>query len=182
MAQYDENNQSQDSQVAVMTDRPRPRFTIWTKNTCVQVHSDPLEQAREIAETQTVLRVVDEKTGETLIHETNHKKRDNAMEAEAETFNGWTNRETWLANLWLENEYDAYKWSLAKAKMYAHNNNPLAAELLGGKLVNFLVDWRKNKAALRSDLSVYDLRMKVSAQELGEHWIETAQDHLRNEA
>jgi hypothetical protein len=27
-----------------------------------------------------------------------------------EKYNGWTNYETWLAKLWIDNEYDAYRW------------------------------------------------------------------------
>lgn len=28
---------------------------------------------------------------------------------ETDTYHGWTNRATWLANLWLSNDYDTYQ-------------------------------------------------------------------------
>lgn len=102
------------------------------------------------------------------------------MTNESETYNGWKNRETWLANLWLENEYRVYKSALETAKTYAASK--LGADLLGGKLINALVLWRNDNEALANDLSKHDLRTKVSAHELGEHWIDTAEDHLRHKA
>ena len=31
-----------------------------------------------------------------------------------DTYNGWTNKETWLVNVWLNNDYDLYKYYLGR--------------------------------------------------------------------
>ena len=31
-----------------------------------------------------------------------------------DTYNGWTNKETWLVNVWLSNDYDLYKYYLGR--------------------------------------------------------------------
>lgn len=40
-------------------------------------------------------------------------------------YNGWTNRDTWLINLWLDNDYDSYH---AKLDRIAAETSPIDAD------------------------------------------------------
>lgn len=72
------------------------------------------------------------------------------------TYNGWTNYETWLVNLWIDNEYDINMWQdrareindvyyLAdEIKQFYEDNNPidgngLYCDLLSSAMQQ--VDW-----------------------------------------
>ena len=60
------------------------------------------------------------------------------MDTILSTYNGWSNRETWLANLWLTNEESLYSQLRAAKKLEEHE--AIQAEWLAERVYEQL-DW-----------------------------------------
>lgn len=52
------------------------------------------------------------------------KNRQTAYTAQTETYEGWSNRETWLANLWINNDLALHNY----LKSLVHNNKTLSGK------------------------------------------------------
>lgn len=90
-----------------------------------------------------------------------------------ERYNGWTNRETWLVALWIDNEQGSYEYSRELARRYADRPTPVQL------LANALHEWVKEGApelnGLWSDLQTRALR-RVNWYEIAENYIEEVEE------
>lgn len=73
------------------------------------------------------------------------------MDTAIQTYNGWSNRETWLASLWLNNEEGLY--SQLRAAKIREEHEALQAEWLAERVYEQL-DWylEDEKASLWVDM------------------------------
>lgn len=106
-----------------------------------------------------------------------------------ETYNGWTNRETWALNLWLSNDEWLYRTAIERAGEAAQDYSDAMErwrleptdsglhERIGRKLIEFveaeLPEWEWNEYALmREDVGSL---WRVDLQELGSAFAEAAE-------
>ena len=76
-------------------------------------------------------------------------------------YNGWSNRETWCANLWLSNDYGAYKYLQEMAQNMAETP---------ARFANFIHDFFNDCPEQWKD-DVGDM-YAVNWQEIAENWLE----------
>ena len=81
------------------------------------------------------------------------------------TYNGWTNRETWLVSLWLNNDPGSY--ALLSEALELKESNFIKAEWLDNRLRDEMYDLSLD-ASLWSDLLAISLA-KVNWLEVIEH-------------
>lgn len=90
-----------------------------------------------------------------------------------DTFNGWANRETWLVNLWLNNEESTYRDACQIAQTHPDASDLWLGETIESEIINPLcgrdnatgfaldvlntfcarVDWREIGAAFRESVT-----------------------------
>lgn len=85
-----------------------------------------------------------------------------------ESYEGWANRPTWLANLWAANDYGLYLASLDAAR-----DNLYDPEAVGGAIVALLEAGSVVDENMRTDFCDDGRPVfgDVDLVELGEHWI-----------
>ena len=93
------------------------------------------------------------------------------VDLEDDTYNGWTNKETWLVNVWLHNDYDLHKYYLGRLNdSYGGFISDIIHELQ--EIVYDIV--REDRPAtngLAYDLLQSSLNV-INYKELAEHYIE----------
>lgn len=103
------------------------------------------------------------------------------MTDQDDMYNGWKNKETWAANLWLANEFEAYCEAVDTVKeMVADGFSPLA---VGDALVALLRD----RALRGDDVGQCILRdvgsfWRIDEAELGGNWILDVEEVLAVDA
>jgi hypothetical protein len=88
-----------------------------------------------------------------------------------DTYNGWTNKETWLVNVWLNNDYDLYKYYLGRLNdSYGGFISDIIHELQ--EIVYDIVrEDRPETNGLAYDLLQSSLNV-INYKELAEHYID----------
>ena len=88
-----------------------------------------------------------------------------------DTYNGWTNKETWLVNVWLNNDYDLYKYYLGRLNdSYGGFISDIIHELQ--EIVYDIVrEDRPETSGLAYDLLQSSLNV-INYKELAEHYID----------
>jgi len=97
-----------------------------------------------------------------------------------DTYNGWTNKETWLVNVWLNNDYDLYKYYLGRLNdSYGGFISDIIHELQ--EIVYDIVrEDRPETNGLAYDLLQSSLNV-INYKELAEHYIEEIQEEIGKE-
>ena len=92
--------------------------------------------------------------------------------SDSEGYEGWTNRDTWLVSLWLNNDYDYYHSVLDYTRELVRQGLPKDE-------IRKLVQKRIRKESSR----IKDPRddFKVHYREVAEHWIDDVYDFLLEE-
>lgn len=85
-------------------------------------------------------------------------------------YNGWTNYETWLVNLWIDNDQDEQEYWLERATSLLDTNYPLM------HLADELANSHKEKATDIASNSVFSDLLQSSLQVV--NWREIAQSML----
>jgi len=98
------------------------------------------------------------------------------------TYEGWSNRATWLANLWLSNDRSLYDDALRTVATGVDRDWPLwcLGEMLVGDLMSRMqLDLRSGSDAMYNDfvLSTGErLIPEINRVELAEHWLADLED------
>lgn len=79
------------------------------------------------------------------------------MTKDEEGYNGWTNYETWNIALWVDNEYEVYRYKLTKGKFTAKTAEEFCREVFPNGTPDMLG---------KEDL------VKVNWQEVSDNWNE----------
>ena len=104
---------------------------------------------------------------------------------EDDTYNGWKNKETWLVNIWLSNDYDLYKHYVSTLTeivekqsnvLYTHR---LVVEELK-EIVHEIYRDEHRESGLINDLIETSLN-NVDWSRLAEHYIEEIQEEIGKE-
>lgn len=97
---------------------------------------------------------------------------------QSETYNGWTNRETWLVNLWLGNDQATYSEVLDATRDALDTPHPRLT------LADWLRDWLELQVSECCGTRygfVTDLALAASAhvdwQEVADGWLSDAQEN-----
>jgi len=92
------------------------------------------------------------------------------------TYNGWTNRATWLVPLWIDNEYGSYKSKQDFLQRRYGSDLPITAATCRRYCRTYLDDSRGAEYGLWSDLSrdntnhVGHRWCDVNWEEIAQHW------------
>ena len=104
---------------------------------------------------------------------------------EDNTYNGWTNKETWLVNVWLNNDYDLYKHYIStlteiveKQSNVLYTNRLVIDELK--EIVWEIYREEHREFGLINDLIETSLN-NVDWSILAEHYIEEIQEEIGKE-
>ena len=104
---------------------------------------------------------------------------------EDNTYNGWTNKETWLVNVWLNNDYDLYKHYIStlteiveKQSNVLYTNRLVIDELK--EIVWEIYREEHREFGLINDLIETSLN-NVDWSRLAEHYIEEIQEEIGKE-
>ena len=104
---------------------------------------------------------------------------------EDNTYNGWTNKETWLVNIWLNNDYDLYKHYVStlteiveKQSNVLYTNRLVIDELK--EIVWEIYREEHREFGLINDLIETSLN-NVDWSRLAEHYIEEIQEEIGKE-
>ena len=97
-----------------------------------------------------------------------------------DTYNGWTNKETWLVNVWLNNDYDLHKYYLGRLNdSYGGFISDIIHELQ--EIVYDIVrEDRPETNGLAYDLLQSSLNV-INYKELAEHYIEEIKEEQGKE-
>jgi len=102
-----------------------------------------------------------------------------------DTYNGWTNKETWLVNVWLNNDYDLYKHYIStlteiveKQSNVLYTNRLVIDELK--EIVWEIYREEHREFGLINDLIETSLN-NVDWSILAEHYIEEIQEEIGKE-
>ena len=93
---------------------------------------------------------------------------------EDDTYNGWKNKETWLVNVWLNNDYEMYQYYLGRVTDAWNNNGNVMEELkeiVWEIYVNLAHNDQHIENGLINDLIQTSLN-NVDWSRLAEHYIE----------
>lgn len=106
---------------------------------------------------------------------------------EKQTYNGWTNYETWCCKLWMDNDQGSQEYWAENAREaqahYVKNQYMTEDQRIVGALVNMLKadfeeqaeDWMRDKASFFADLMNASLS-QVNWKEIAEALIDEQQD------
>ena len=95
-----------------------------------------------------------------------------------ETYNGWKNKETWLVNVWLNNDYEMYQYYLGRVTDAWNNNGNVMEELK--EIVWEIYRDEHRESGLINDLIATSLN-NVDWSRLAEHYIEEIQEEIGKE-
>ena len=101
-----------------------------------------------------------------------------------DTYNGWTNKETWLVNVWLNNDYDLYKHyistltEIVEEQSVDTTHNRVVDELK--EIVWEIYREEHREFGLINDLIETSLN-NVDWSRLAEHYIEEIQEETGKE-
>ncbi len=102
---------------------------------------------------------------------------------EDDTYNGWKNKETWLVNIWLNNDYDLHKYYLGRLK---DNCNPRSSSCVRDvvyelrEMVYEMYRDEHRENGLINDLIQTSLN-NVDWSRLAEHYIEEIKEEQGKE-
>ena len=102
------------------------------------------------------------------------------VDLEDDTYNGWTNKETWLVNVWLHNDYDLHKYYLGRLNdTYGGFISDIIHELQ--EIVYDIVrEDRPETNGLAYDLLQSSLNV-INYKELAEHYIDDIKEEQGKE-
>ena len=95
-----------------------------------------------------------------------------------DTYNGWKNKETWLVNVWLNNDYEMYQYYLGRVTDAWNNNGNVMEELK--EIVWEIYREEHREFGLINDLIETSLS-NVDWSRLAEHYIEEIQEEIGKE-
>tara|TARA_R100000306_G_C4275780_1_gene92466 strand:- start:178 stop:471 length:294 start_codon:yes stop_codon:yes gene_type:complete len=95
-----------------------------------------------------------------------------------DTYNGWKNKETWLVNVWLNNDYEMYQYYLGRVTDAWNNNGNVMEELK--EIVWEIYRDEHRESGLINDLIETSLN-NVDWSRLAEHYIEEIQEEIGKE-
>lgn len=87
------------------------------------------------------------------------------MSEATQTFNGWTNRETWATNLWLSNDELVYN------QMNTMIRDKITEDTTDEEVVTFFYAWATFYLSMPAREEIGDFG-KVNWLEIGRHWID----------
>lgn len=87
-----------------------------------------------------------------------------------EGYEGWTNRDTWLVNLWLSNDYSTYMHLIGMAQELNELDMPRVN--LMAQLVRTTAVAEINRGHITDEID----QSKVDWREVASHWLEDAKD------
>ena len=100
-----------------------------------------------------------------------------------DTYEGWSNRETWAANLWLANDEGLYYQTLALAEacLTENDDEPVAIHVVAEELQDWFAGWSADvidgeptTEAMRNMLADIDSLYRIDWHEIAEDWIADA--------
>lgn len=94
-----------------------------------------------------------------------------------ESYNGWSNRETWATNLWLANDEGLYELALEWTRDAVNEWGADSFGLVGEHIVHMFRDlcdeFRDELSGARDDIGSW---WRVDSGELGRSWVGTLSD------
>jgi hypothetical protein len=99
------------------------------------------------------------------------------------SYNGWTNYETWVTALWIDNDYQSYQYRCELVekvkKKYLENSDESQAETLHDcacRLASSLKDWIEEQNPLAENANVFTDLLNSALSEID--WQEIAENFL----
>jgi hypothetical protein len=86
-------------------------------------------------------------------------------------YNGWVNYETWLVNLWIDNDFGSDYWQEAAKELWDEENPNKSQRLLADQMENEIAEHMPDLKGLYADM-LNAAFSEVDWDEIASHYIE----------